>query len=202
MKLQADYNHYLTEAATDIDLTSRNFYEIVAITSIEDAKNWKEINKEEYDAYQAQLHVANFNPSFEYLRDLKNASKVTVNKINEILLTNKESIEVKDLFPKWTVAIDVKKGNKYNYLDKLYKCLQAHTTQADWTPDKTKSMWGLVSEHNGTKDDPISYEHWMLIEKDVYYSENGKLYIGILDAPNGYDADLSILGTLATEVVE
>ena len=68
------------------------------------------------------------------------------------------------------------------------------------TPDIVPANYGLVSEHEGTKEDPIPYVHWIVIRKDKYYTENGILYIGLQDAPNGYDADLSTLSTLAKKV--
>mgnify|MGYP002508445930 CR=1 FL=1 len=40
--------------------------------------------------------------------------------------------------------------------DRLYKCRQAHTTQADWTPDKTPALWAVIdAAHAGTAADPI-----------------------------------------------
>lgn len=31
------------------------------------------------------------------------------------------------------------------YEDELYKCVQAHTTQSDWTPDITPALWAIKS---------------------------------------------------------
>lgn len=39
-----------------------------------------------------------------------------------------------------------------------------------------------------------------MLEKKLPLHENGILYIGLQDAPNGYDADLSTLSTLAKKV--
>ena len=50
-----------------------------------------------------------------------------------------------DLYPKWAVGIAVAKDSRYQYNGKLYKCVQAHTTQADWTPDVTSALWVIVS---------------------------------------------------------
>jgi hypothetical protein len=30
--------------------------------------------------------------------------------------------------------------------DKLYRCVQAHTSQADWTPDATPALWTEVAK--------------------------------------------------------
>lgn len=70
------------------------------------------------------------------------------------------------------------------------------------TPDAVPANYGLVSEHDGTKDDPIPYEKMMIIRKDKYYTDNGKLYIGLMDVPNRYDASLEQLPTIAKEVKE
>lgn len=37
-------------------------------------------------------------------------------------------------------AVDV--GDKRTYQRRIYGCIQAHTTQADWTPDVTPALWG------------------------------------------------------------
>ena len=50
-----------------------------------------------------------------------------------------------DLYPKWVVGIAVAKDGRYQYNGKLYKCVQAHTTQADWQPDVTPALWVIVS---------------------------------------------------------
>lgn len=51
----------------------------------------------------------------------------------------------KELYPVWAVGIAVAKDSRYQYNGKLYKCVQAHTTQADWTPDVTPALWVIVS---------------------------------------------------------
>ena len=90
-----------------------------------------------------------------------------------------------------------------NYKNKLYEILQpVKPVLKHQTPDIAPAIYGLVSEYDGTKEDPIPYERMMVIKKDKYYTQNGKLYIGILNAPNGYDADLTNLPTLVKEVTE
>lgn len=128
----------------------------------------------------------------------------TTDEINTMDLTNKESIEVKEFFPHWEDYIGKslnEVGFKVLYKDNLYEILQPVLTVLEGqTPDLVPANYGLVSEHEGTKEDPIPYVHWIVIRKDKYYTENGILYIGLMDAPNGYDADLSTLSTLAKKV--
>lgn len=50
----------------------------------------------------------------------------------------------------WAVGVAYEAGAQVVYEDTLYTCIQAHTSQADWTPDKTPSLWKL-----GRKPDEI-----------------------------------------------
>lgn len=46
-----------------------------------------------------------------------------------------------DVFAEWEPNVAYAIGNMRKYDEKLYKCVQAHTSQADWTPDKTPALW-------------------------------------------------------------
>ena len=131
--------------------------------------------------------------------------------INTMSLTDEQAFEVKDLYPTWGDCVKNGKELPVDFKltddDKLYKVLQKHTPQSDWKPANTSSLYGLVSdtsteEHAGTLEDPIPYEQMMLIEKGKYYTEDGILYVGLMDAPNGYPNDLKDLPTLASVATE
>ena len=83
-----------------------------------------------------------------------------------------------ELYPVWAVGIAVAKDSRYQYNGKLYKCVQAHTTQADWTPDVTPALWTVIDvTHAGTIDDPIPAVAGMEYTKGLYYTENGVIYL-------------------------
>lgn len=64
-----------------------------------------------------------------------------------------------------------------NYNGTLYKCLQSHTAQADWSPDAAPSLWAQICEtHAGTADDPIPYEGNMELTEGLYYTQDGVMY--------------------------
>ena len=50
-----------------------------------------------------------------------------------------------ELFPAWAVGKAYYIGDRVQYNGALYKCVQAHTSQADWTPDATPALWVAVS---------------------------------------------------------
>ena len=49
--------------------------------------------------------------------------------------------EVAALFPDWTPGAKVKPGDVLAWDGTLVECIQAHTTQADWTPDKVPALF-------------------------------------------------------------
>lgn len=61
-------------------------------------------------------------------------------------LTDEDALEGIELFPPWAAdtayALDV----RVRYGNKLYKCVQAHTSQEAWTPDATPALWTEVAK--------------------------------------------------------
>ena len=50
-----------------------------------------------------------------------------------------------ELFPMWAIGRAYAVDDRVQYGGILYKCVQAHTSQADWTPDITPALWVAVS---------------------------------------------------------
>lgn len=50
-----------------------------------------------------------------------------------------------ELFPPWSVGKSYATGDRVQYEGTLYKCVQGHTSQADWTPPLTPALWTAVS---------------------------------------------------------
>ena len=89
-----------------------------------------------------------------------------------------------ELFPVWESDKLYDVGERIRYESTLYKCIQAHTSQADWTPDKAVSLWVEVSidefpawkQPLGSQDayrigDKVSHleKHWIsTIDYNVY----------------------------------
>lgn len=50
------------------------------------------------------------------------------------------------LFKVWKAPETYGIGDRVQYKNKLYKCVQAHTSQSDWTPDAAVSLWTAVPD--------------------------------------------------------
>lgn len=49
------------------------------------------------------------------------------------------------LYPAWVTDHDYSVGDRTQDEDILYKCIQAHTSQASWRPSLTPALWVRVS---------------------------------------------------------
>lgn len=57
------------------------------------------------------------------------------------LLTADELTALAERFPVWQAGEAVQVGDLRSYDGRLYKCIQAHTTQADWQPPNVPALW-------------------------------------------------------------
>lgn len=97
-----------------------------------------------------------------------------------VSLSDGEAASVPELITAWAYPVDYAEGDRRSYGGKVCKCRQAHTSQADWTPDKTPNLWAVIdAEHAGTQADPIPAARGMEYEYGKYYldGEDGKVYL-------------------------
>lgn len=60
-------------------------------------------------------------------------------------LPDEEALDVVDLYLPWRVGEIYAIGDRRQYNGKLYRCIQAHTAQVDYTPDVSISLWTEIS---------------------------------------------------------
>lgn len=97
-----------------------------------------------------------------------------------VSLSDGEAATVPELITAWAYPVAFAEGDRRSYGGKVYKCRQAHTSQADRTPDKTPALWAVIdAEHAGTQEDPIPAARGMEYEYGKYYldGEDGKVYL-------------------------
>lgn len=64
--------------------------------------------------------------------------------INTLTVDDNTALRMLEFYPVWASDTAYSAGYKVQYGGTLYKCLQAHTAQADWTPDASHSLWAKV----------------------------------------------------------
>lgn len=94
--------------------------------------------------------------------------------------TDEQALQSIELFPKWKAGIDVKVDERYQYNGKLYRVIQPHTTQVDWTPDVTPALFTEVSLEEWPEwKQPIGASD--AYAKDAKVSHNGKHWTSNVD---------------------
>lgn len=97
---------------------------------------------------------------------------------NASVLTDEKAAEVPELFPAWNGdGVSFITGNRVRYNGVLYKCLQSHEAQANWTPETAPSLWARV-----LIEDPDTVSAWVQPDSTNPYmigdkvSHNGKTW--------------------------
>lgn len=117
-------------------------------------------------------------------------------------LSDIDALEAVTLHPAWAIGKDYPAGHKVQRNGRLWRCIQAHTSQEGWEPENTPALWeGIDETHDGTLYDPISYDGNMALESGKYYSQDGKVYLCNRDTVNPVYNTLAELVGLYVEMV-
>lgn len=110
-----------------------------------------------------------------------------------MMLDDTDALEAIQLFPTWSAEAAYSIGDKVRYENELYKCLQNHSAQENWTPIATPSLWAkvLIPDENIIPEweQPDSTNAYMIGDKVSY---NGKNYESTINnniwSPEAYPA--------------
>lgn len=137
----------------------------------------------------------------EKLSEIKAQQDVAINdmQIKQVQTTTQTfddatALDNKLIYPFWEAGISVEEGQRYLYVmnTTLYKVLQPHTTQADWTPDITPALWKVVQPEGVIPDwkQPTGAHDAYKIGDKVKF--NGSIYESLINAntysPTAYPA--------------
>lgn len=108
-----------------------------------------------------------------------------------VSLTDADALESVELFPAWAAGVAYTVDERIQYGGTLYRVAQAHTSQADWTPDKTPALFVVVSLDEWPEFVQPTGAHDAYKKGDKVTFE-GKHYISLIDAnvysPTAYPA--------------
>ena len=106
-------------------------------------------------------------------------------------LDDATALDAMALYLLWKTDVAYAIGQRVRYGDKLYKCVQAHTSQGDWMPSATPALWVRVSVEEWPEWVQPTGAHDAYAKGDkVTYK--GKRYISLIDSniysPDAYPA--------------
>ena len=95
-------------------------------------------------------------------------------------LHDEDALEAVELFPAWQTDTAYTVDERIRYNSTLYRCVQSHTSQSDWTPDATRALWTAVSLDEWPEwVQPTGAQDAYRVGDKV--SHNGKHWINALD---------------------
>ena len=98
-------------------------------------------------------------------------------------LDDNTALTAVELFQAWKDGAGYLVTDRVRYGGVLYKCLQAHTAQASWTPDAAPSLWAKV-----LIPEPETIPEWEQPDSTNPYSKgekvahNGKSWVSAIDS--------------------
>lgn len=111
-------------------------------------------------------------------------------------LDDSDALEVPEMFAKWRESAAYEAGDRVRHGSVLYTCIQAHTSQAGWTPDVTPALW-KVTAPEGTVPEWVqptgAHDAYAKGDKVMH---NGSTWVSTIDA-NVYEP-----GVYGWEMVE
>ena len=97
-------------------------------------------------------------------------------------LTDEQALKAAALYPAWSAQDTYDAGERVRFDGTLYKCLQPHAAQPDWTPTAAPSLWAkvLVSDTGEALpwEQPESTNPYMKGDKVTH---GGKTWVSTVD---------------------
>lgn len=116
-------------------------------------------------------------------------------------LDDTAAIESAELFPHWKTDTQYTIGDRVRYKGILYKVLQAHTSQAEWTPDVAVSLFTKVlipdPQVIPVWEQPTAENAYMTGDKVHYPTSEDSIYESTIDnnvwSPEAYPQGWSLV---------
>jgi len=113
-------------------------------------------------------------------------------------LSDEDALEAVELFPIWEPDTEYTADERVSYADKLYRCVQSHTSQTDWTPDATPALWTEVAKPGEVpvwRQPTGAQDAYMKGDKVHYPGNDDPVYISTVDnnvwSPDTYGWELA-----------
>jgi len=68
--------------------------------------------------------------------------------VKQSTLTDEKLIEFVNIYPSWEIGKVLEIDDVLKYNDELYRVIQSHTTQSDWTPNISQSLFTKIQPAN------------------------------------------------------
>lgn len=112
-----------------------------------------------------------------------------------VSLDDADALNAVELFKSWYSGVSYLKDERVQYGGRLYRCVQPHTSQTDWEPDRTPALWTEVAapgEIPVWKQPTGAQDAYMTGDKVWYPEKDTTVYVSLIDnntwSPEAYPA--------------
>lgn len=116
-------------------------------------------------------------------------------------LDDSDALDAPALFPAWANGKAYALNDRVRYGEKLYKCVQAHTSQSDWTPDATPALWTEAAKPGEIpvwRQPTGAQDAYMIGDKVWYPDRDTTVYESLIDnntwSPEAYPQGWQAIG--------
>lgn len=143
-----------------------------------DGINYRNATEKECEQIIKMEHAERTRP----LTESEVSRLIVAQQINSLTVDDNTALRMAEFYPEWATGTDYAAGFKVQRGGTLYKCLTAHTSQADWSPDAAPSLWAKV-----LIPDPDVIPEWEQPDSTNPYMQgdkvthNGKTWVSDID---------------------
>ena len=182
-----EYEHMYRLIAQTEDYRLTNYVIFTQCVDVQekDLELWFEVHKDDLETPISQLEDLN-----NKMKLLHKVGKVVAKQVND----DNIAMELKEFYENWATGMLMNEGRYINYNGNLYKILTTHTSQSNWKPDDSPSLFSLVLTDivNG------AILEWVQPDATNAYSTGdkvlfeGNVYVSLIDnnvwSPTAYPA--------------
>lgn len=101
-----------------------------------------------------------------------------------VSLKDEDALDAIEMYPVWKAGTAYALDFRLRYGEKLYRVVQAHTSQSDWTPDVTPALFTEVAKPGEVpvwKQPTGAHDAYMTGDKVHYPTAEDPVYISTID---------------------
>lgn len=99
-------------------------------------------------------------------------------------IPDETAVELTTLFPMWAAGVSYPADYRAQYDARLYKCVQAHTSQEGWEPPNVPALWAEIAKPGEIpvwRQPTGAQDAYMIGDKVHYPGESDPVFESIVD---------------------
>ena len=141
-----------------------------------------DMTTEEIAAQEARQKTFEAAERTRPMTEFEVTSLLIAQQINSLTVDDNTALRMLEFYPEWAAGQAYTEGYKVQYSGKLWRCLQAHTSQDGWEPESAPSLWAKVLIPDETVipewEQPDSTNPYSAGDKVTH---NGKTWVSDID---------------------